>query len=317
MKKRLFKMCACTVMIAALTVTTYSVAFAGNYAQKNLQEEAFGENKRIEGDFMEPAKGDKLVASGFLSEYDIIRKLQELSDEELLQEGYAEEDVSKIRSINVDSEIEKILALSDNALRMEGLSNTEIKDFHKKAENNPEGAVRMVANGVQYNVYLTDGQFYYNAAEDITNLTAYMLWEWQSKPSVATNMYTDIVAMLTNNTNFIVKNAVTRVNYYYATLDASAESQTLTTYTFGSKVGSYAKFPMVRAIDGGRAYAKSGRISTNWVAGGNIRVVAFSGNYGHMKTAANPSVSVGTGFSISFAPENKIVYGPEATGDTL
>lgn len=218
--------------IAVLSLASSTNVFADELTLKNMHA------------------GDILIGSGFLSEYDMIRQLQQYSDTELLELGYTED---------------------------------EIASFRKKASKSPEDAARMAANGVEYHVYLSEGQFYYDRNADKTNLTAYMLWEWKSKPDTSL-LYTDIVAMKTSNTNFIVMSAVTTANYYYVTAGTSAGTQTITTYTYGSRTGSYATFPMTKSINVAAAYAKSGRTSVNWIADGNIRTIGFAGNYGHSTT---------------------------------
>ena len=256
---------------------------------------------------------DVLVASGFLSEYDLIKDLQELSNADLVSGGYTEEEIEEIRNIDLDAYVDQALSVSDQELRSKGMTFKEISDFRKTAETDEAEAMRVLYKGVRYNVYLTPDQFYYSPSSNRTNLTFYMTWEWTSAP---TARFTDIVALTTNDNKFIAKSQVTTVTYKYITAGTVAKTETPTTYTYGSKTATYSRFAMEKGYNAAKVYAASGRISTYFQAKGKYELVAFSGNYGHAKVSVTPSVSIGTGLAIGFTPETKVDFGSEAAGDT-
>ena len=225
--------------------------------------------------------------------------------------GSTEEEIKRIMSISDESVVNEMKMYTDDKLRERGFSEKEIIEFRKLAESDLKAAAKIAYAGVNYVVSVNPGAYYYTASDNVTHLTTVMTWEWQKEPLLK---YKDIVALSTNSTDFIAISYATQVNYYRAFGANIAKTIAQTTYTADARTKTYCTFDMQAAI-GGVGFGYSGRTSTYWNAPGKRTLVAFAGNYGHTGFQnVMPSISVGTGLSISFGPSDKVEYGPEASG---
>lgn len=146
-----------------------------------------------------------------------------------------------------------------------------------------------------------------------TYLTTKMTWDWSKEPSY---LGTDIVAMTTSE-NFTKDSSYVKVNYYaYGNKNSTKTSEFGTVKTENAGQGALYKITMGKEWDTiNKHYKKvalSGEMEVEWSASGSFSQVGIASSYGHSVLTTSPSVSFGTGCSISFTPIKKCVSGDEA-----
>jgi len=254
-----------------------------------------------------------------LSEYDIIKKLQSKTDEELLDMGYEKDDILEIRKINFSKYVEELKAKTPAMLREQGYSEDEVNLI--KRSNNEAEILTQTMGKVTYTVTAMS----LKCENNITRLKAQFTWEWSSKPVVT---LIDIVGMTTNKDFYRDETSsynVTNITYYKngnLTSPSRTRTEMQNTKESGTKV--YTKIPMYVSYPSDTSdkddiyYAMKGTMQVEMKESGVIYTTNVSGNYGHTIVSCDPSVAVSSSGgdvsgSISFTPKLFVESGVEST----
>ncbi len=87
---------------------------------------------------------DKVIE---INEWDAYNRIVSMSDDELLNEGFTEQEISEIRNFNYEEEIRKRAALDDETLRLYGYSKNEIIELRQaaKLKSIPENTIKSIS----------------------------------------------------------------------------------------------------------------------------------------------------------------------------
>lgn len=204
------------------------------------------------------------------------------------------------------SEYDMIKALqkySNSELKAMGCADDEISEIKQPLK--AKGKYGKVTYTISYSkMYQKNGE---------TFLKTKMTWDWSSAPIA---LHTDIPAMTTSE-NFTKDSATAKVQYYlYGNKNNKSSTASPTVKTKDSGTGVFIKVAMGKNWNKSdhvyKEVALSGSITTSWSLGKKVKSVGISSNYGHSVISVSPSVSFGTGISISFSPAKSCKSGDEA-----
>lgn len=292
MKKRII-----TLFFVALLslILTFSISFASVNDSHDLN------TIENESDVIIPTetstfidKNGDLVVTKVVKEVDMIRSLQNMSDEELKDSGLSTENIRELRSLNIQPETKSAKASSSYG---------------------------ELTYSIRYHDYS------YNKKANKTYISTTMAWSWSKKPKCiftdipATAIGSKFIARTSSSTGKVLGDA--HVNYYrygkkstsYSGYHKIVENRNIVINKAGK--GSYLKVSMLKLQKTGKYageyYALGGGITTKWVAQGKKTVVGMRANYGHSILSTSVGVTISeSGGSISFSPKLTVKHGSDA-----
>ncbi len=291
----------CMILVLSLVLGMGTAAFAGE-AQKEflLGEESIYEHSQT------------------LSEYDILKELMAMSDQQLKVKGYQTRDIAEIRSIDFEKIVEKLKNSSDKELKEMGFTAEKIMLVRKS--NDSAVILSQTMGSVTYRINKL--RYEYNSATKITNLVTNFTWEWSSRPLVE---FIDIVACGTNLNygrlpSYGGTSSKTVVQYYKnGNKSTTPKSKTIEQGTIDNGTKTYSRFSLKAPYASSNPdrpdlyYAMKGQMIVAWEVAGIKNSTSIAGNYGHSTVSiANPSLAAGKGgLTLSFTPSVSVQSGVE------
>lgn len=234
----------------------------------------------------------------YLSEYDMIKNLQTMEYDELVNIGYTDEQIQELEMINFEKIVEDARSKGYEYLKDEGYTDEEIQIIYS---DDLEAAARVLSAELTLTCGIS--RFYYSSASDRTTIDTEFSWTWDKCPTLT---LTDIIGMTISNDMYLDdSNVIVR---YYENGDWDSYSQTKTYTMKRAAAVSFAQCTFdinlfnEPSVDPPEV-ALEGEGTCSWQLDGELTQAAILVKYGHSTVKCSPSISLGdAGFSFGFQP---------------
>lgn len=242
---------------------------------------------------------DKVIE---INEWDAYNRIVSMSDDELLNEGFTEQEISEIRNFNYEEEIRKRAALDDETLRLYGYSKNEIIELRQaaKLKSIPENTIKSISTATMLSALrYVDDDIQVQGGINMYCVKLSFSWRWTRLPFF--KLIDSVAVAFASTTSDAFTYLATEDDKVTVTLAPVSEAYS-TSYTFTtqwqfstSKTNSiYANFG-VAYYDGNdnlTHFAYSG-YGTFWLSNrsSNARLYVDA-CYGHMTVNVIPGYSV-------------------------
>lgn len=249
-----------------------------------------------------------------INEYEKIKQLKSLTDEELKKINYSQKDIDQLRNLDFKSEIRKKAQLSAAELKLKGYSDQQINAI-KNFDGSEAMAMAASAYAAIYsNLNMADSQYF----------SVGFSWGWVGQPYF---QFTDVISVAWGAINASGSTTSAAINKnsgsVYCNGNWSTGGTFYASYNILDEYGGISFY--IPMNDGIGSYIKSGsgRVIVNSTYG-DIQEICMRFGYGHTSTSAKPSVgvsskgiSVSVGYSSNCTEEDYSTHRYDRYGRTL
>jgi hypothetical protein len=243
------------------------------------------------------APGHEEIVIFKISEYDMINDLQALTDNELYEIGYTQEQINELRAIDYDALLRSMQKTSESKLKDKGYSDAKIAAV--KSYSGTEAEMRAAAA----TLIGTYSPVMFSYANGKTTFSCRLSWNWDTMPVWT---FHDIVACSISENMYYNSESYHQVSYYYP----DNYNQYYKTIKYSMKpdaptgiMSNTFDMNLYNTPGGEKGVAKYGYAFFKWDKMGSVPEVAGFIKYGHAIFSITPSISLGAdGISFSIEP---------------